>query len=79
VAAEGGDVVAYDIDAGYLAVLDLGDSRLADTEDVGQIRLGDAGGLADLGDLEPPDVRLALFACGGLTGGALGGLGLPGL
>jgi hypothetical protein len=72
VAAECCDVVAYDVDAGYLTVLDLGDPGLADAQGVGEFSLGDASGLADLGELESTDVSLSPFARGGFPGGAFG-------
>src|SRR5689334_17459270 len=71
--AQRGDVGAHDVDTRDLAVLDLGDAGLADAEYVGDLGLGQAGGLAHLGELVAAYVGFASFGGGCLGCVAFGG------
>jgi hypothetical protein len=51
--AEGTDMGADDVDPGEVAVFDLGDACLGDAQCLGELGLGQTGGLADLGELAP--------------------------
>src|SRR5260370_17084797 len=66
--AECGDVGAHDVDAGDLAVLDLGDAGLGHAEGIGQLCLGHPGGSAHLGQLVPAHVCFPALAGCGLAG-----------
>src|ERR1700722_2221444 len=60
--ADGLDVAGDSLNGGYLAALDLGDAALGYAHLVGDLRLGQAQGLAPLGEPVPVDVGLVTLA-----------------